>query len=193
MYGSFIGNAATRHGLIFESTAKKALEKALGKKIRTAGLMVDYTLPYLAATPDGLVATNAIVEIKCPHVAKNMTPEQGIRMHAIKYCRFVDGHLHLKVNSYYYYQVQGQLHITSKLFCYFCVWTPKGMCTYLLTYNVYKYTDVINNIFTGMLYEKIYRDDYFWEKNMENQLKSFYFEDILPELILQENDTITYY
>lgn len=101
--------------------------------------MIDYTLPFLAATPDGLVATNAIVEIKCPHVAKNMTPEEGITSHAIKYCRIKDGQLHLKVNSYYYYQVQGQLHVSNKLFCYFCVWTPKGMYTYLLILTVYVY------------------------------------------------------
>lgn len=130
LYGAFVDNAATRHGLKFENTAKKALEKVLGKKIRNAGLIIDYALPFLAASPDGLVARNSIVEIKCPHAAKNMTPEDGITSKAIKYCDLKDGQIHLKVNSYYYYQVQGQLHISNKLFCYFCVWTPKGMCTY---------------------------------------------------------------
>lgn len=142
LYGTFIGNDATRHGLKFENTAKKKLEKALGKRIRNSGLIVDYSLPFLAATPDGLVARNAIVEIKCPHVAKNMTPEEGITSNVIKYCDLKDGHLHLKVNSFYYYQVQGQLHITSKLICYFCVWTPKGMCIFLV-FTDYIYIRII--------------------------------------------------
>lgn len=51
---------------------------------------------------------------------------------------------------------------------------------------------IINSILTGMLYEKIYRDDYFWEKFMETQLKTFYFDDMLPELILQNDDTLYY-
>ena len=30
-----------------------------------AGLFIDPTYPYLAATPDGLIGTNAVEEVKC--------------------------------------------------------------------------------------------------------------------------------
>lgn len=33
----------------------------------------------------------------------------------------------LKLNSNYYYQIQGQLAITKAKYCYFIVWTPLGM------------------------------------------------------------------
>lgn len=37
-----------------------------------------------------------------------------------------NGKLILKRNYPYYYQVQGQLNITKRTWCYFVVWTPKG-------------------------------------------------------------------
>jgi len=38
----------------------------------------------------------------------------------------VSENLILKKNHQYYFQVQGQLHITKINVCYFVVWTPKG-------------------------------------------------------------------
>ena len=32
----------------------------------------------------------------------------------------------LKKTDNYYYQVQAQLNITERNYCYFVVWTPKG-------------------------------------------------------------------
>ncbi|KAF0693152.1 Uncharacterized protein FWK35_00037847, partial [Aphis craccivora] len=60
----------------------------------------------------------------------------------------------------YYYQVQGQLHITNRQFCYFIVWTPKGICV-----------------------DKIERDNEFWKNKMEVMLSEFYLNYLLPELI----------
>lgn len=33
------------------------------------------------------------------------------------------------------------------------------------------------------MYEKIKRDDDFWKNNMENKIKKFYLENLLPVLI----------
>lgn len=35
-----------------------------------------------------------------------------------------------------------------------------------------------------MKFEVIKRDDEFWKKKMESQLKNFYFDSLLPQLIL---------
>lgn len=40
---------------------------------------------------------------------------------------YKNGELKLKTSHDYYYQVQGQLHITERQYCYFIVWTPKGV------------------------------------------------------------------
>lgn len=39
----------------------------------------------------------------------------------------------LKQNNPYYYQVQGQLQISKKKFCYFPVWPPHGMLVQKVT------------------------------------------------------------
>ncbi|KAE9542457.1 hypothetical protein AGLY_003318 [Aphis glycines] len=100
-------------------------------------------------SPDGLVELDALVEIKCPANAKDFTPEDAIKNKKIKSCFIKNGNLFLNRNDNYYYQVQGQLHVTNWMYCYFCIWTPKGI-----------------------LIEKIQRDDHFWKTNMEVQLTS---------------------
>lgn len=38
-----------------------------------------------------------------------------------------DGILKLKTTHSYYFQVHGQLEISERNYCYFVVWTPKGI------------------------------------------------------------------
>lgn len=54
----------------------------------------------------------------------------------------------LKQDSHYYYQIQGQLHITERQICYFFIYTLQW--THL---------------------EVIRYDDVFWTSKMENHLK----------------------
>ena len=63
------------------------------------------------------------------------------------YCDIVDGKPILKPTSHYYYQVQGQLHITGRKRCYFV------LCT--------------KNFLT---FEIIEKDDAFWEQKMKSSL-----------------------
>jgi len=107
--------------------AIEQLENKINRKIVPSGLMVDLNQPFLAASPDGLIESDSLVEIKCPASAKDMTPEEGINSKKIKSFNILDEKLHLKRTDNYYYQVQGQLHITRRMYCYFCIWTPKGI------------------------------------------------------------------
>ncbi|KAL4135771.1 hypothetical protein QTP88_007361 [Uroleucon formosanum] len=107
LFGTFTGNAAIRYGIANEVIAKEQLEDLLKTKIQSAD-------------------DESLVEIKCPASAKELAPEDAIQSNKIKYCSIKDGTLYLKRNDNYYYQVQGQLHISQKTYCYFCLWTPKG-------------------------------------------------------------------
>jgi hypothetical protein len=70
---------------------------------------------------------NKIIEIKCPHISKDMTPQQGVVAKKIKFLKIKNnGDLQLDKNHNYYYQVQGQLRVANKCSCYFVVCTPKG-------------------------------------------------------------------
>jgi len=84
----------------------------------------------------------------------------AIQSNKIKYCSIKDGTLFLKRNDNYYYQVQGQLHISQNTYCYFCVRTPKGKHKLLKLYIYLKYIYTKKKlIITGLMYEKIKRDE----------------------------------
>ncbi|KAL4119848.1 hypothetical protein QTP88_012612 [Uroleucon formosanum] len=161
LYGTFQGNLATKYGVEHEEVAKEQLANILGVNIEPSGLFVDSEQFYLAASPDGLIGDDGLMEIKCPSSAKSVSPKEAIENKIIKCCVLKNNEtLHLKKNDNYYYQIQGALHISRRDYCYFCIWTPKGI-----------------------LYEKIFRDDNFWVNSMEPQLSSFYMNSMILELI----------
>lgn len=127
LYGTFQGNLATKYGVEHEEVAKEQLANILGVNIEPSGLFVDSEQFYLAASPDGLIGDDGLVEIKCPSSAKSVSPEEAIENKIIKCCVLKNNKtLHLKKNDNYYYQIQGALHISRRDYCYFCIWTPKG-------------------------------------------------------------------
>lgn len=81
----------------------------------------------MAASPDGLIDKDGIVEIKCPASIKDMTPEEAFENKKLNFMSLKNGILKLKTTHNYYFQVQGQLEISERNYCYFVVWTPKGI------------------------------------------------------------------
>ncbi|KAJ8896846.1 hypothetical protein PR048_002192 [Dryococelus australis] len=143
---SFQGNTATRYGLEKEPIATEQLNKELEKYIKPA---------------DGIIDHDSIIEVKCPFVAAQLTPESAIRQNKIKFCLIENGQLHLKENDSYMFQVQDQLQIANKKTCYFVVWTP-----------------------LGILIEIIERSTKFWEEKMVDKLNEFDMDHILLELMV---------
>lgn len=161
LHPNFTGNIYTRYGKDNESKAIKDFERVIGEGVIACGLFVHPEHPYLAASPDGLLGERSIVEIKCPYKAKDFTPEEAIKSKLIQFANIEDGSLSLKKNDKYYLQVQGQLFVTGRESCYFVIWTPHGI-----------------------IYEKIYRDEACWER-MLPKLKEFYFEHMLPKILME--------
>ena len=71
LYPSFRGNYATEHGRTSEPKALQAL-KEMGFVISPKGTVVSVDEPCLSASPDGVTACGAIVEVKCPVLQDNM-------------------------------------------------------------------------------------------------------------------------
>ncbi|XP_034194815.1 uncharacterized protein LOC117611036 [Osmia lignaria lignaria] len=141
-----------------EANALRQLETELGIHILPCGLFIDAIVPYLGAIPDGLVNYDTIVEVKCSESAKDLSPAEAIKqLPAIR--RIFRGDEMNKIH-HYYYQVQGQLHITNRQCALFCLWTKKGI----------KIT-------------KVQRDDRFWATEIEQKLKRFYEDSMLPKII----------
>ena len=94
------------------------------KPVQNSGLWLT-TSGILGASPDGLIADNGILEIKCPFTQRNMTVEEAVTTCKDFFLFKENGKFKLKTQHVYWHQVQGQLHITQREFCYFVTWTTK--------------------------------------------------------------------
>ncbi|KAL4101121.1 hypothetical protein QTP88_021141 [Uroleucon formosanum] len=161
LYAGNVKSKSLQYGRDTEHIARKKAECIIGKKVQMCGLIVDPDEPYLAASPDGLIGEMAIIEVKCPYIAKDTSSAiEAINKKILPYCDIIDNRIKLKKDNIYYYQVMGQLHISRRKLCYFVVYTSNWI-------NV----------------EKIYYEPEFWTTNMAEKLKIFYMDCILPEII----------
>ncbi|KAK5639647.1 hypothetical protein RI129_012139 [Pyrocoelia pectoralis] len=160
LYQEFLGSSATQYGIQNENRAIAQFQEISGLKVRSCGLFVDPKYPFLAASPDGLVGDDAIVEVKCPYNSRMSTPKEATENNITKFLMIdSSGDLQLKNNDNFMHQVQGQLNISNTSKCYFIVWTPKDL-----------------------FYQIIYKDENFWN-NLLPKLVTFYKKALLPELI----------
>nr|XP_012139969.1 PREDICTED: uncharacterized protein LOC105662418 [Megachile rotundata] len=162
LYPPKLTSLAIKWGKEKEILARQELEEILGIKINECGLFIDSEFPYFGASPDGIVGEDTIVEIKCPYAARQMSPTDAIINKVGEMYRIFNKNDDTRMNEKdgYYYQIQGQLHITQRKYCIFAIWTPFGI----------KHTIVE-------------RDDTFWQMKMLSPLKQFYEECLVPELI----------
>ena len=126
--------------------------------VEPCGLIVSVAEPWLAASPDGRVGDNVLLEIKCPFSCRSV--DFFAAASAVSgFCLEVRGKsLRLKRNHAYYTQVQVQMFVAGYPFCDFVVWRP-------------------DEVFI----ETIERDDVFLQSLLPN-LRSFYFRFVLPVL-----------
>lgn len=69
---------AMRYGRDNEANAIEQFQEKTGLRVKKCGLFIDKDVPYLGATPDGLIGTQGIIEVKCPASCKNLTPDEAI-------------------------------------------------------------------------------------------------------------------
>ena len=122
----------------------------------------------MGASPDGCVTDpsedqhNGLVEIKCPASAEE-TALIDLCKKSTFCLKCTTTGLELKRQHNYFYQVQGQLHITGRKWCDFVIWTPSSTSDSLFV-------------------QRIYYDDSFWKETMYPRLHRFYMGSMLPEL-----------
>lgn len=178
VYGHTKDTPAMRYGRQHEPQARLAYEQYLQTKdpharVHNTGVHIDITNCWLAASPDGLVtdpsaaSPDGLLEIKCPFRAKDKSLVDICTDRKQKKDFFMNydeqtGGFTLKRNHSYYYQVQGQLHITGRSWCDFYVWTPQE---------------------GDRVVERIERDNAFWTRLVLPKLRRFYYGSMLPELV----------
>lgn len=78
LYQKTLNTAAINHGKLSEKLAIKKLEETLNIKVDSCGLVIDSKYSFIGSSPDGLIDTDGIVEIKCPYTAFGMDVDEGI-------------------------------------------------------------------------------------------------------------------
>ncbi|XP_063384478.1 uncharacterized protein LOC134670606 [Cydia fagiglandana] len=116
-----IHTRAITHGKIHESTAIAKYEEYFGLKVEKSGLHISEEFPFLAASPDGLLGDETVIEVKCPYAARYMP----ITAVTVPYLESIVGKLHLKRNHPYFYQIQGQLYCSKRKYCNLIIYTFK--------------------------------------------------------------------
>lgn len=114
---------ACLHGIRYESVAIEEFERQCASVVEKSGLWVLAEHPMIAASPDGIIDEETIVEVKCPLVAFRKPINPG----TVPYLKDVKGNLSLCVKHQYYHQVQGQMMCSGRKLCKFIVFTEMDM------------------------------------------------------------------
>lgn len=155
-------------GQTHESTALQQFnERHPELSVTPTGLWL-YECGYLAATPDGLAESvidldeNYVIEVKCPYLHRNRTIQEAIdfekqRKTLKTFC--LTENLTINTDHDYYHQIQGQLHAVDRDWAIFLLWTSKE------------------------LFELKVPKDIAWRNCNISKLKSFYMNQLLPNLL----------
>ena len=166
--GSTFSTKATRWGCEHEEVARDKFIEEISKmhvnfKVSECGFFINPDVPYLGASPDGLVwcdcCGEGCLEIKCPFCKKDQTLSDTESDNKFCLQKDDDGRLRLTDKHAYYYQVQHQLGVCRREFCYFVVWTEHDVHIEIITF-----------------------DSELWEQICEKSLHIFQ-AAILPELV----------
>ncbi|XP_053373009.1 uncharacterized protein LOC128546478 [Mercenaria mercenaria] len=125
---------SVRHGQNSESKAMEELVTLLlpahsNLTFRKSGLYVKKDLPYIAASPDGILTCNCcgqtVIEIKCPYkIFGKVSVQDGYQQ--LDYLQSDGTSITLKESHPHYFQVQSQMAVTGIHRSMFVVWSGVG-------------------------------------------------------------------
>lgn len=101
-------NAAMQRGTDLEPAARDCYVFASGNAVTEIGFVVHPAISMSGASPDGLVGTDGLIEIKCPGTAKH-----------------IDTLLQAKIDDRYIKQMQWQMACTGRAWCDFVSYDPR--------------------------------------------------------------------
>ena len=142
---------AVLHGRTYEDVAIESFSKVTGFHVKKCGLFISDSHPFLAASPDGLVGEDSLVEVKCPFSGKDEPIMPGPQF------PFLHTNMSLKHEHNFYMQIQGQLFVTKRKVCYFVIFTFHKE--------------------NGLHFQQVPYDETFCEEELIPKLEKFYEED----------------
>lgn len=101
-------NAAMQWGTEKEPDARAAYEFMVGADVEPVGFVEHPSIEMAGASPDGLVGSDGLVEIKCPNTATHIETLLGVT-----------------VPAKYVHQMQWQMECTGRAWCDFVSYDPR--------------------------------------------------------------------
>ena len=98
----------------------KTFEKSAGLSTIQIGIWLDQS-GILGASPDGMVGSECVLEVKCPYTERNSTIKEAVLSKPSCLEKGENSTICLKKDHVYWPQVQGQLCLTKK-FLYCTLW-----------------------------------------------------------------------
>ena len=148
---------AVSYGKAQEANAIKKFMEVTKLEVTKCGLFVDIDHGFLAATPDGIIDEDTLLEVKSPYTGRKEHISPG---KWFSHLEQRDGELKLKKLHPYMYQVQGQMAICKRKQCYFVTYT-----------------------LVDLHYELIKFDAEFYQQEMFPLLQQFFTEHYKPAIV----------
>lgn len=101
-------------------------------KCKKCGLFVRTDLPYLGASPDSVIDSETLIEVKCPYAGREALIVPGKLFPFL--CYDGERNIVLKESCHYYNQIQEQMYISNRTKCYFVVYTFKDLFANILLF-----------------------------------------------------------
>lgn len=92
-----------------EPLARQAVEQELGHTVIETGFVKHRTIPWLGCSPDGLIGTDGLTQIKCPAVSTN----------------HVETLEEKRVPTKYIAQIQGEMWVTGRAWSLYVSYDPR--------------------------------------------------------------------
>ena len=129
LYGKPIFSRAISYGIDNERVAIEKYEEMSGVTVQECGIFVEPRWPYLGASPDGLIGTEGLVEVKCLYSIGDQSPRDAASTKNGKnMCvQIVNNELTIKMRHNYHYQIQGQLNIADRQYCDLVLYSEGGI------------------------------------------------------------------
>ena len=150
---------ALNYGRNFESVARQSYIDIMKFKlnhdicVRETGIVIQPSLYWLAASPDGMVSDKestqnpGLIEIKCPFSKRNATPLEMVHDKSF-YVEMENGHPVLKNthSSGYYTQIQMALGLSGLTYCDFIVYSLKGCIIIRIPFDLQYFEDAVKKL-----------------------------------------------
>jgi hypothetical protein len=161
------------YGIQQEPVARSKYEEVTNSSVKTCGLFVNSSYPFLGASPDGIVLNGetevGLIEIKCLKIFREKSVNEVIKLAStnktiLPNClELVSGKLALKTTHSYYFQIQHQLLVTKLSFCDFVLHSPIGPPNIERIFpEQYIHTELIEHIYN--FWKNTFLPEYFMMK-----------------------------